>query len=184
MVIYVWAFFYGKCTCGDEVMGGWGDGWIPGRKIYGILTPKYCCTPPSVQSRKTLLGATCQEGDVLEAEHFYSVVGKFETTGTTPCNGQCYNDYVTSQFLGVSSHYTCPDKCVHWSAMCWGVSFCDGDEEVCGEDLRCPQDFKKYTMSTIPVRSYCYGFTTQTYGDLDEDDGANDNIDRSDEDIK
>ena len=64
------------------------------------------------------------------------------------------------------------------------MSFCDGDEEVCGEDLRCPQDFKKYTMSTIPVRSYCYGFTTQTYGDLDEDDGANDNIDRSDEDIK
>ena len=36
------SYFYGKCTCGDEVMGGWGDGWIPGRKIYGILSPKYC----------------------------------------------------------------------------------------------------------------------------------------------
>ena len=129
---------------------------------------------------------------MLLAEHFYLVdAGKFDATGTTPCNCQCYNDHVNSQFLGQFSHYTCPDKCVHWSAMCRGVSFCDGDEEVCGEDLRCPWNFKKYTTATVPVRSYCFGlvpdFPVQNgnhiWGNLDEDDGAYDNIDRSDEDI-
>ena len=183
-------YWLGKCTCGDQVIGGW-DEWIPGSKILGSLTPKYCCTPPSVQCRKTLFGATCPEGEVLEAEHFYTVaVDKFDPTGTTPCNGRCYNDYVTSQFIAPYSHYTCPDKCVHWSAMCRGVSFCDGDEEMCGEHLRCPAGFKKYTMSTIPVRSYCFGQDSDltqnnnhVYGDLDEDDGSYDNIDRNDEDI-
>ena len=142
------------------MIGGWGDGgfWDGGGILYDLPTPKYCCTPPSVQCRKTLSGATCPEGEVLEAEHLYAVdVDKFEATGTTPCNGQCYNDYATSQYIGVYSHYTCPDKCVHWSAMCRGVSFCDGDEEVCGEDLRCP-GLSKHSMPTVPVRSYCFGY--------------------------
>ena len=83
------------CTCGDEVI-------LPS---VSLVREKYCCTPPSVQCMKTLLGATCPEGEVLESEHIYLVdIDKFDPTGTTPCNGQCYNDYVNSQFLGQISH--------------------------------------------------------------------------------
>ena len=67
-------YWLGKCTCGDQVIGGW-DEWIPGSKILGSLTPKYCCTPPPVQCTKTLFGANCPEGEVLDAG------GQAETDG-------------------------------------------------------------------------------------------------------
>ena len=140
----------GICTCGGEVMKN--------DNAYGGVHPRYCCTPSLVQCRKTILGAFCPEGEVLEAEEIYMVdVDKFDPTGTIPCNGRCYNDYFSSHFIGTASHYTCPDECISWSAMCRGVSFCEGDEEMCGEDLRCPIEIKKHSMSTDPVRSYCFG---------------------------
>ena len=119
---------YATCICGEVVIRN---------TIFG--DPHYCCIPPEVKCKKTIVGATCPEGDVLEVEHTYTVdVDKFNVTGSTPCHGRCFNDYFTSPSLSLYAHFACPDKCVHWSAMCRGVSFCDGDQEVCGEDLRCP----------------------------------------------
>ena len=143
----------GICNCGSE-------------QFYNKFTDgyhyRYCCTPPSVKCKRNLIGASCPEGEVLEADHQYVVYPeKFDVVGTAPCHGQCYNDYLTSEYLGIRSHFTCPDKCVHWSGMCRGVSWCEGDEEICGEHLRCPRDIltgivKKHTMATHPPRSYCF----------------------------
>ena len=59
---------------------------------------------------------------------------------SSPCNitMRCYNSYQHSQNIGHKSHYTCPDTCVPWEAMCRGVSHCEGDHQVCGPNLRCP----------------------------------------------
>ena len=113
--------------------------------------------------KRTLHGVTCLEGEVLVADHLYLVdIDKFVVDDSPQCNGQCFNDYLTSQYLGPLTHYSCPDKCIYWSGLCRGVSFCDGDEEICGEDLRCPEErffgnVTKHTMSTDPPRSYCFG---------------------------
>ena len=187
--------------CGDVCLNGiWNIcicGQVPLRvKITDWNHLQYCCTPPSVKCKKTLQGAYCPEGEVNEAEHFYiAYPEKFDVAGSIPCYGQCYNDYHTSEYLGIYSHYTCPDKCVHWSGMCRGVSYCEGDQEICGEDLRCPQfelgNFTKHTMATDPPRAYCFGWQGVNIGqddvafaDLVENDGGYDNLDRSDEDIK
>ena len=159
----------------------------------------YCCTHPSVKCTKTKYGAFCPFGKVLEAGHFPAYdVDKFNVTGATPCHGQCYNDYQTSKHISEYSHYTCPDKCVHWSGMCRGVSWCEGDQEICGEDLRCPLhdgdgnsgNITIHTMATDPPRSYCFGSQggfngeDQVLGDLVKNDNGYDNLDRSDEDIQ
>ena len=182
-----------SCICGDEL--------ILEPTIFFIPNRKYCCKSPAEKCRWTLFGATCQHGEVLEADHFYIAAPDFVVDDSPLCNGRCYNDYFTSQHLGVYSHYTCPDKCVYWSGLCRGVSFCDGDEEICGEDLRCPKkgerdNITKYTMATDPPRSYCFGIGNgntsdagtaigeeHMYGGLVKNDYRYDNIDRSDEDI-
>ena len=178
-----------KFLCGDICVDLWDsdtqcncDGDLAyNRNTIDNWHPHYCCTPPSVKCRKTLLGVFCPEGEVLEADHFYNVYPeKFDIDGATPCHGRCYNDYFTSEYHSPWSHYTCPDKCVHWSGMCRGVSYCEGDQEICGEDLRC--SFTKYTMDTDPPRSYCFGQTMG--GNLVSNDGGYDNLDRSDEEIK
>ena len=120
---------------------------------------RLCSEPPTLRVKS----------EVLEAEHFYAVYPeKFDVDGAPPCHGQCYNDYPTSKYIGFYSHYTCPDKCVHWSGMCRGVSWCEGDQEICGEDLRCPQtdigNVTKHTMVTNPPRSYCFGDTSGITG--------------------
>ena len=141
------------CNCGSEQIQN---------KLSDIYHPHYCCTPPSVKCKKKWYGASCPEGEVLEADQFYQAYPeKFDVDGATSCYGRCYNDYFTSEYLGHKSHFTCPDKCVHWSGMCRGVSWCEGDEEICGEHLRCPRDIltgivKKHTMATHPPRSYCF----------------------------
>ena len=81
----------------------------------------YCCISPMEQCMKNKRGAECPNGKMLEPYEM--------------CHGRCYNDYMTSRYLGVYTQFSCPHKCVEWRDMCQGVSFCDGDEEVCGEDL-------------------------------------------------
>ena len=187
--------------CGDICLNLMSTCSCGGVEFTGVVWIKdsvqYCCTPPSVQCRRTLNGASCPEGEVLEADHLYLVdVDKFVVDDSPRCNGQCFNDYLTSQYLGSFTHYSCPDKCIYWSGLCRGVSFCDGDEEICGEDLRCPEErlsghITKHTMSTDPPRSYCFGFEdpfwgagwASIFGGLLENNGKYDNIDRSDEDI-
>ena len=112
--------FSQKCFCGD---------W----STNGIMN--YCCTSPEVQCMETEEGVECPQGLVLD-----------KAFGAM-CHGRCYNDYLTSQYIGLSSHYTCPDSCIEVfistditdfevsGAACQGVSFCDGDEKICGEDL-------------------------------------------------
>ena len=169
------------CTCGNVSISTLN----PGKLFIGL---SFCCTPPSVQCRKTIFGVHCTEGYIIKTDTIHLVnVEKFNVTGTIPCNGKCINDYLTSKYLALYAHYTCPDKCVHWSGMCRGVSFCDGDEEMCGEDLRCPENVLKHTMPTVPTRSYCFGIDyidtplmsiaqnlNHIFGDLDENDGAYD----------
>ena len=176
------------CLCGDEVI-------INGDYI-GHLNLKYCCS--LLHCKRTVYGAHCLDGEVLEADHFYVAAPDFVVDDSPLCHGKCYNDYLTSQYTTMFSHYTCPDMCVYWSGLCRGVSFCDGDEEICGEDLRCPGNdvyatVTKHTMPTEPVRSYCFGFSSDadliaigfdhTFGGMARNDLRYDNIDRSDEDV-
>ena len=163
---------FGICDCGGEEFQLKSNDW----------NIRYCCAPPSVKCKRTLLGASCPEGEILH----------YEEWGSPPCYGRCFNDYLTSEYLSTLSQYTCPDTCVPNSAMCRaGVSFCDGDQEVCGEDLRCPKDntfndynMIKHTMPTDPPRSFCFGWE-QITGDpkahpqaTEDYDGFYDNIDR------
>ena len=98
---------------------------------------------------------------------------------------QCYNSYQDSQHIGGLSHYTCPHACVPWIDMCQGVSWCEGDHEVCGPDLRCPPNFFEgpllhnvtkynFTSSLFPDHHYCLE-------DVRINNGIYDSIDRSDE---
>ena len=111
----------------------------------------YCCTPPSVRCTKTESGAVCLSGEVYDLD------------SEKPCYSRCYNDYLTSDFLGFYTHFTCPDRCVGWVDLCQGVSFCEGDTEVCREGARAPE-------TSTPARKY-----------LVENDNAYDSLDRSDE---
>ena len=107
--------------CGDICLGAWYEICTCGDESYSALTSvakifegwPICCTPPSVQCRKTVFGVNCPEGEFIKANTFHFVdVEKFNVTGTIPCNGKCINDYRTSKYHGIFTHYTCPDKCV------------------------------------------------------------------------
>ena len=114
-----------SCACGNVVIL---NGNVLNVNEATDIPALYCCTPSGYKCSKTEYGAECPRGELLKLN------------GTKPCHGHCYNDYLSSKYLSYSTaHYTCPDKCIPWSDMCQGVSFCDGDEEVCGEELRCPQ---------------------------------------------
>ena len=107
----------------------------------------YCCSSPTGNCTRTQTGASCSEG---ESKNRY---------GSHLCNSKCYNDYLTSEFLGPFTFYTCPENCIFLYNMCQGVSFCDGDLNVCDKNIRCPegQNFpaKTFHMATNPVRSFC-----------------------------
>ena len=137
------------CTCGENT----------------IDDDSFCCAPSSVRCNKTQKGAECPEGVVQNVNSKHR------------CNTKCYNDYFTSKYIGQNAHFSCPETCVDWKDWCHGVSFCDQDEQICGEDLRCPEGWgnKKYIMNTSPVRAYCH----KDPGKLN--DNAYDTIDRSDE---
>ena len=85
----------------------------------------------------------------------------------------------------IFSSYTCSDRCVDWRDMCQGVSFCYGDEAVCGENLRCPkldakdEDVEKRRLNTVTSRSICV--KDKNIEILNN--GSYDLIDRSDEQI-
>ena len=117
---------------------------------YKIPILSYCCTPPSAKCTKTENGADCPDGEVYDID------------SENPCYFRCYNDYYQSEHLGFYTHFTCPGKCVRWVDLCQGVSFCEGDLEVCRDGARAPGNH--------PSRKY-----------LVENDNAYDVLDRSDE---
>ena len=92
---------------------------------------------------------------------------------STPCNTtmgpQCYNSYHHSLIIGRKAHYTCPDTCVPWEDMCQGISWCEGDNQACGPDLRCPSWYDSdngnnighyitklnFSSSLVPGHNFC-----------------------------
>ena len=90
---------------------------------------------------------------------------------------QCYNSYQDSQYIGPQSHFTCTDTCVHWKDMCQGVSWCEGDLEVCNPAIRCPPNAGQHHIksSLVPGHYFCFKKTENTTN------GIFDAIDRSDE---
>ena len=65
--------------------------------------------------------------------------------------------------------------------MCQGVSFCEGDEEICDKDLECLGRKKKIIRSNIEESYSC--FDSDFSFSFSENNGSYDRIDRSDEDI-
>ena len=131
--------------CGDKCLGMFGICNCENERIYdglfGATRRRYCCTPDAVKCKMTNKHtASCSEGDVQQAYTYEDPsdldLNNNDIINMPKCNGKCYNDYNTSKHLGLYTHYTtCPDKFVYWSALCRGVSFCDGDVDICGEDL-------------------------------------------------
>ena len=150
------------CICGDDFIGN------------GFFS--FCCTPPEVKCAETEDGVVCPEGEVKN-------ILPFDDEPFSMCHGRCYNDYSTSQYISDISYYTCPDHCIPVNgfdeAVCQGVSFCEGDEEICSEDLRCGPFDERHIIPTVPARSYCKVANVIN----NNNDNVYDYIDRIDEDI-
>ena len=94
---------------------------------------------------------------------------------SSPCNNtaiQCHNNYQTSEYLGLMSHYRCPHSCVRLLDMCRGVTWCDTDLGVCDQDLRCPRDvnggeyFTRHSLtSTLVSSQHHFCLSNQTIND-------------------
>ena len=133
----------------------------------------------------------CGESCILDPDEDGVCSQGRKLSKSSPCNTtmgvQCYNSYQHSQYIGEKSHYTCPDTCVPWEAMCRGVSQCEGDHQVCGPDLRCPDQYhgdirgkwyivkiRNFSSSLVSGHHYCFDKTKIN-------DGQFDTFDRSDE---
>ena len=119
-----------RMRCGDKCAGS--DGCVCGNAVilpwYG---DQHCCLPPGGSCTMRMdrwEGGVCSDG--------------WTQSMSTPCNTtmgpRCYNSYNHSLIIGRQAHYTCPDTCVPMRDMCQGISWCEGDTQVCGPDLRCP----------------------------------------------
>ena len=87
---------------------------------------------------------------------------------------QCHNSYQDSLYIGLYSHYTCPNTCVSVGEdMCQGVKWCWEDYEECGPHLRCHYQKHSLNSSLSPNHNYC--------GDGSRTSGEYDILDRSDE---
>ena len=97
------------CYCGFVSTGG-SDKIRP-----GLDDEPYCCGESCTLDR--YFWGHCREGRKL------SISSHCNTTM------QCYNSYQHSLNISHQSHYTCPDTCVPWEAMCRGVSKREGDHQ-------------------------------------------------------
>ena len=113
-----------RAMCGDQCISWLGDCYCGSDIIHPYRGDDHCCGENCTLD--SYGDIDCSEGRKLSK--------------SSPCNitMRCYNSYQHSQYIGPQSHYTCPDTCVPWEAMCRGVSHCEGDHQVCGSDLRCP----------------------------------------------
>ena len=67
--------------------------------------------------------------------------------------------------------------------MCQGVSFCDGDEQICDKDLECLERKKKIVRRNIEESYSCFDSDFSFSFSEIKNNGSYDRIDRSDEDI-
>ena len=167
--------------CGDQCIGQDAKCLCDYNEFRPSYTHQQCCIPS---------GETCTRQEGLFGDDGFCSEGRTLSMSSycenTDRSLQCYNSYQDSQVIGDQSHYTCPNSCVPWLDMCRGVSWCEGDHEVCGPDLRCPpwyhdeDDHLHYvtthslTSPLLPDHRYCFV----------EDQSNNqmyDSIDRSDE---
>ncbi len=174
------------CYCGDDIFQ------LPNDVGSPYPTGEHCCLEPGETCNKELHGP-CKDLFVQCLDKTRCSEGR-KVSMSSACNTtmgpRCYNSYQHSQYIGRQSHYTCPDACVPWEEMCRGVSWCEGDHQVCGPDLRCPpqrcslvlclqsHNIKKlsFSSSLVPGHHYCIkDIDTKT------NDGQFDSIDRSDE---
>ena len=166
------------CDCGGEEIGG----------TFKFGHFFYCCVPPSIQCSIQWINRTLLVGK-LNGENFKQQDYRVECTNVTlrgynePCNGKCYNDYLTSKYRGPDTHFTCPDSCIRWGEVCQGVSFCDGDEQICDKDLECFGRKKKIVRPNIEESYSCFDSDFSFSFSEIKNNGSYDRIDRSDEDI-
>ena len=122
----------------------------------------HCCLPPESRceiqdlgrkdyKNETILDVVCPDGQNYPS---YSWRNQWYCDSNNS-SLHCYNSYQHSEYIGSDSHYTCPDKCVPMLEMCNGVSFCDGDQQVCGPDLRCCSDCGKSSIPSI-AHHWCF----------------------------
>ena len=164
----------GGYMCGDQCVSRNGDRYCGSDIILPSSDNEHCCGESCSLDRDN--DGFCRQGRTQS---------KLSHCNTTK-GVRCFNSYQHSLYLGDKSHYTCPDTCVPWEAMCRGVSHCEGDHQVCGPHLRCPPLYYqggwhevtkiKISSSLVPSHHYCVV-------DWDEkmNDGKFDTIDRSDE---
>ena len=162
------------CSCGND-------------KFSPEFSENYCCIPSNKTCSEIVYKVTkiyqseihhwrpeCQDGKMLPMSSFCE---------NSDRSLQCYNSYQDSQHIGWFTHFTCPQTCVPWADMCQGVTWCPGDQEVCGPQLRCPRGWRVSTAikksldsSLVPDHHYCL---------LNEEgksnNGVYDSFDRSDE---
>ena len=97
---------------------------------------------------------------------------------TGECNGRCYNEYSSSKYLGYSTaNFFCSgllEQCVKVVDLCRGVSWCPDDVQICNNQLRCAQHSTDISLATMKNHTFC-NYT------IHFNDGAYENIDRSDE---
>ena len=102
-------------------------------------TDEHCCLEPGKTCTRGQFSGHCNEGRKLS---------KSSACNTT-MGPRCYNSYQHSQYISHKAQYTCPNTCVPWQEMCRGLSWCEGDHQVCGPDLRCPR-YGKSGTNTVP----------------------------------
>ena len=123
--IYVKCIHYGaECFCGSS---------DPSETFRPWSTDQQCCIPSGGSC--TRKPGTYHDDGVCSEGRKLSMSTHCENSNRSL---QCHNSYQDSQYIGVYSHFTCPNTCVPWDDMCRGVSWCEGDYEVCGPELRCP----------------------------------------------
>ena len=124
-------------ACGNLCSGDVGDLCQCGLDAYDLVFPRssdqYCCIPTGSNCtwKDRNRNPVCRDGKILPM--------------SSPCQNageplQCYNGYRASKYLSRKSHYTCPHTCVPTKYICKGVNWCPNDNEVCGPDLRCPEN--------------------------------------------
>ena len=160
-----------SCYCGSDT-----DYFYPSR------TDEHCCLElgESCYRHWTNYGV-CYEGRRLSMSSACNT-----TTGP-----RCYNSYQHNPWdLGIQAHYTCPNTCVPWREMCRGVSWCEGDHQVCGPELRCPQYYDRnygLNLQNVPKLSISSSLVSGHHYCIGDprikltNDGQFYSIDRSDE---
>ena len=161
-----------NCKCGQEVL-----------KNSDKPKTEYCCVPPNPQQGNLTPSQQCHYD--TEGDEFSNVTCPAVSSSVLPttqqCDGKCYNDYETSQFLGDYAHYTCTDDtCLPIVDMCQGYSCSRTNVSECGRELRCIDKgnagITKLDSEIAEDHYYCY------YSGY-KNDGVYHRLDRSDEDI-